>query len=73
MQWVALTQDFTKLHTVNSVRRYGFNVNLDGFLDLTICRIDMDRVMELLETMNEYDTARFTNHQGEKKKIVLNP
>ena len=37
MQWVTLTQEFTKLHEVNSVKRYGYNV-----LDLKICGIDMD-------------------------------
>ena len=74
MQWVIVTQDFTKLHTINCVKRYGFNIgSLDGFLDLNICGINMDRVMEFLETMNEYDTTKVTNHQGEKKKIVLTP
>ena len=73
MQWVTLTQDFTKLHEVNSVKRYKYNVKLDGFLDLQICNIDMARIMEFLETFNEHDVATVTNHQGEKKQIILTP
>ena len=59
---VTLTQDFTKLHEVNSVQRYGYNVKLDGFVNLKLCKIDMDRVIEFLSTLNEDDVATVTNH-----------
>ena len=62
MQWVTLTQEFTKLHEVTNVRRYGYNVRLDNFLDLKICHIDMARVMEFLKTFDKHDVATITNH-----------
>ena len=60
MQWVILTQEFTKLHKINSVKRYGYNVGLDQFLDLKICGIDMDRVIEFLSTLNNNGIATIT-------------
>ena len=71
MQWVTLTQEFTRLHKVNSVRRYGYNVGLDQFLDLRIFDIDMDRVIEFLSTLNDNDIVMVTNRQGEKQQIIL--
>ena len=74
MQWVTLTQEFTRLHKVNCVRRYGYNVGLDQFLDLKICGIDMDRqVIEFLSTLDNNDIATITNCQGEKQQIILTP
>ena len=73
MHWVILTQDFTKLHIANSVKKYGFNVGLDGFLDLNICSIDMAQIMEFLETMTDANTAIVTNHQGDKTQIIITP
>ena len=67
MQCVTLTQEFTRLHEVNSVKRYGYNVGLDRFLDLKICGIDMDRVIEFLSTLNDNDVATVTDRQGEKQ------
>ena len=71
MQWVILTQNFTKLHEVNSVRRYGYNVGLDGFLNLRICGNDMDWVIEFLSTLNENKVVTIIDHQGEKNQIIL--
>ena len=61
MQRVTLTQDLTKLHQENSVQRYGYNVGLDQFLDLRICGIDMDRIIEFLSSMDEFDIAYVTD------------
>ena len=71
MQWVTLTQEFTKLHEVNSVKRYGYNVSLDGFLNLKICEINIDWVIEFLLTLDENKVATITDHQGKKKQIIL--
>ena len=64
---VILTQFFSKLHTINNVKRYKFNAGLDGFLDLNICGIDMAQVMELLEKMDDNDIATVTDQHEEKK------
>ena len=73
MQWVTLTQEFTKVYKVNSVRRYGYNLGLDQFLDLKICGIDMDWVIEFLSTLDDNNIATITNRQGEKQQIILTP
>ena len=62
MQWVTLTQEFTRLHEVSSVRRYGYNFKLDRFLDLKIYGIDMDRVIKFLSTLDNNDVAIIIDH-----------
>ena len=73
MQWVTLTQEFTQLHEVNSVRRFGYNTGMDRFLDLRICGIDMERVIEFLSTLSKEGEATVTNHQGEKITFKVTP
>ena len=73
MQSVTLTQEFTQLHKVNSVKRYGFNIGLDPFLDLKIYGIDMERVIEFLSTLNDNQVATVADQQGQKREIFLTP
>ena len=62
MQWVILIEEFTQLHTINSVRRFGYNVGLDEFLDLDICGIDKPKIMGFSKNMDDNDTVSMTNH-----------
>ena len=66
MQWVTLTQEFTQLHQINSVQRFGYNTEMDRFLDLKIYGMDMERIIEFLSSLNKEGVATVTNLQGEK-------
>ena len=73
MQWVTLTQEFTQLHQINSVQRLGYNTEMDRFLDLKICGMDMERIIEFLSSLNKEGVATVTNHQGEKISFKVTP
>ena len=44
---------------------------MDGFLDLKICEMDMERIIEFLSTLNKEGEAIVTDLQGEKIKIKV--
>ena len=73
MQWVTLTQEFTQLHEVNSVQRFGYNTRMDRFLDLRIYGMEMKRIIEFLSTLSKDGEAIVTNHQGEKITFKVTP
>ena len=46
---------------------------MDRFLDLKICGMDMERVIEFLSTLNKEGEATLTNHQGKKITFKVTP
>ena len=61
------------MHQINSVQRIGYNSGMDRFLDLKICGMDMERIIEFLSLLNKEGIATVTNLQGEKISFKVTP